>query len=93
MSDTIKTLQETIRERKLHPREGSYTCELFAQGKPRILKKVGEEAAEVVIAAALESSERLVSESADLIYHLLVALVNQGLGWDDVEAELKRRFH
>ncbi len=59
---------------------------------PRILKKVGEEAAEVVVAGALESDERVVSETADLVYHLLVMLASKGLTWDDVLAELARRF-
>mgnify|MGYP000894213853 FL=1 len=93
MSETLRTLQETIRERQAHPREGSYTCQLLAAGQTEILKKVGEEAAEVVVAGALEGKERLVYECADLIYHLLVALASQGLSWEEVEAELRRRFH
>ncbi len=93
MSETIAALAATIAERKAHPREGSYTCELLAAGPTRILKKVGEEAAEVVVAAALEEDERLVYETADLVYHLLVMLASREVAWDDVEAELRRRFH
>ena len=92
MSDTIERLFATIEQRKKHPQEDSYTCKLFAAGKAQILKKVGEEATEVVVAGALESKERLVYETADLFYHLLVMLVSQGSAWSDVEAELARRF-
>lgn len=92
MSETIAALVATIQERKSHPREGSYTCKLLAAGEAEMLKKVGEEAAEVLVAGALESRERLIYEAADLIYHLLVLLVAQGLDWADVEAELRRRF-
>jgi phosphoribosyl-ATP pyrophosphohydrolase len=89
----MDALMATIRERQLNPREGSYTCRLLASGPVEILKKVGEEAVEVVVAGALEDPQRLVYESADLVYHLLVALVSRGLSWDDVEDELRRRFH
>lgn len=93
MSQVIEALTRTIEDRKLHPREGSYTCKLFAVGQGEILKKVGEEAVETVVAGALESDERLVYETADLVYHLLVMLAARGLSWADVEAELQRRFH
>lgn len=93
MSEVLSTLQETIEERHAHPREGSYTCELFAAGRSRILQKVGEEAVEVVLAGALQDDQAFIYESADLIYHLLVALEERGLGWNDIEAELQRRFH
>lgn len=92
MSETIEALMATIQERKAHPRENSYTCRLLAAGQSEILKKVGEEATEVVVAGALEGKERLVYESADLVYHLLVMLASQDLTWADVEAELQRRF-
>lgn len=93
MSDTLNTLMATIHDRQAHPREGSYTCRLLAAGLPEILKKVGEEAAEVVVAGALEDDGRFLYECADLLYHLLVALAARGLGWEEVEAELRRRFH
>ena len=92
MSEIIEHLEATIEERKAHPREGSYTCRLLSAGSVEILKKVGEEATEVVVAGAVENSDRLVYESADLIYHLLVLLHAQGLDWAAVEAELARRF-
>lgn len=92
MSDTIRALEAVIAERRDHPREGSYTCKLFAEGQVEILKKVGEEAIEVIIAASLQDRERVVYESADLLYHLLVALAAKGIAWQDVEAELAQRF-
>ncbi len=92
-SEVIATLSRIIEDRKLHPRNGSYTCELLEAGRPEILKKVGEEAAEVVVAGALESDDRLVYETADLVYHLLVMLAARDLGWQDIEAELQKRFH
>ena len=92
MHETLDALMATLVSRKEHPIEGSYTCKLLAEGDRRILKKVGEEAAEVIIAAALEDRERLLSETADLLYHLSVMLVSLDLTWADVESELARRF-
>jgi phosphoribosyl-ATP pyrophosphohydrolase/phosphoribosyl-AMP cyclohydrolase len=85
-------LEAVIQDRKTHPRPDSYTCQLLAAGQPRILKKVGEEAIEILIAAQSEGDERLVSELADLIYHTLVLLAARGMSWVNVEAELARRF-
>jgi len=93
MSKVLAALQATIDERRDRPREGSYTCELFAAGRARILQKVGEEAVEVALAGALGDDAQFLYESADLIYHLLVALAERGLRWEDIEAELERRFH
>ena len=92
MSETIRALSATIEDRRVHPREGSYTASLFQAGRGEILKKVGEEATEVVVAGALEDDGRVLYEAADLVYHLLVMLAERGLGWADVEAELQRRF-
>jgi phosphoribosyl-ATP pyrophosphohydrolase/phosphoribosyl-AMP cyclohydrolase len=85
-------LEAVIQDRRANPRPGSYTCQLLDAGLPRILKKVGEEAIEVVVAAQNESDERLVGELADLAYHALVLLAARGLSWADVETELARRF-
>ncbi len=93
MSETIEALSATIRDRQDNPREDSYTCGLFAAGRTEILKKVGEEAVEVVVAGALQDDGRVLYESADLVYHLLVMLIERGLGWAEVEEELRRRFH
>jgi phosphoribosyl-ATP pyrophosphohydrolase len=92
VSDTIRELEATIADRQAHPREGSYTCRLFAEGEAEILKKLGEEATEVIVAAALQGRERVVYESADLVYHLLVALAAKGIAWQEIEDELRRRF-
>ena len=91
-SQVLPHLEAVIRDRKTNPQPGSYTCQLLDAGLPRILKKVGEEAIEILIAAQSEGDERLVSELADLIYHALVLLAARDLAWSDVEAELARRF-
>ena len=81
-----------IRERKAHPREGSYVASLFAGGLDRILKKVGEEAGEVVIASKNGVPEQIVWETADLWFHTLVALGYHEIPPEAVFAELERRF-
>ena len=88
----LDRLWTIIEERKAHPKEGSYTCRLLAAGEAEILKKVGEEAVEAIVAAQCEGDARLVSELADLTYHVLVLLAARGLSWANVEAELARRF-
>lgn len=85
-------LEAVIQDRKAHPRPGSYTCHLFEDGLPRIIKKVGEEAIETLVAAQSEGDARLVSEVADLLYHTMVLLAARDLTWAKVEAELARRF-
>jgi phosphoribosyl-ATP pyrophosphohydrolase/phosphoribosyl-AMP cyclohydrolase len=84
-------LWRTISDRALNRPEGSYTTKLLDEGVPAVARKVGEEAVEVVTAALSESDERVVSESADLIYHLYVLLAARGLDIGEVEAELARR--
>lgn len=91
-SQVLPHLEAVIHDRKVHPRAGSYTCELLDAGLPRILKKVGEEAIEILIAGQSESDQRLVSEVADLVYHTLVLLAARDLSWSDVEDELAGRF-
>ena len=92
MGDVIERLGRTIAERKANPSAGSYTASLFAAGLPRMAQKVGEEGVETAIAALSESDDRLLSEMADLVYHCLVLLAAKGHTWDEVEAELARRF-
>lgn len=87
----LPELFAVIQSRKENPPAGSYTAQLFAQGEDEILKKVGEEAIEVVLAGKAQSDRRLIEESADLLYHLLVLLAYRGLTLADVEAELRRR--
>ena len=84
-------LVKTIKNRKQHKPEGSYTSYLFTQGRDKILKKIGEESAETIIAAKNMSKRELTSESADLFYHLLVLLINEGVEIGEVIAELDRR--
>ncbi len=91
MSEVLDELYTTIAARKTNPPPNSYTAQLFAQGLTEISKKVGEEAIEVIVAAQSESDTRLASESADLIYHLLVLLAARNVEWRAVEVELARR--
>lgn len=91
-SQVLPHLEAVIQDRKANPRAGSYTCELLDAGLPRILKKVGEEAVEILIAGQSESDQRLVNEVADLIYHTLVLLAARDLSWAAVESELAERF-
>lgn len=91
LSDVIAVEEGVIRDRKLNPEEGSYTNYLFEKGEDKILKKVGEEAAEVVIAGKNRSKDEITYETADLMYHLSVMLVDNDLSWDDVYAEMKKR--
>ena len=92
MSDTLKQLAAVIEARKAASADSSYVAGLFAKGMNTILKKVGEEAAETIIAAKEDDDAQLVYETADLWFHTLVMLSARGLGPEDVLAELKRRF-
>jgi phosphoribosyl-ATP pyrophosphohydrolase/phosphoribosyl-AMP cyclohydrolase len=87
----LETLFGTILDRQANPRPGSYTVQLLDAGEDEILKKVGEEAMEVILAAKGQGEGRLISEVADLFYHLLVLLAARRLTLADVEAELVRR--
>jgi phosphoribosyl-ATP pyrophosphohydrolase/phosphoribosyl-AMP cyclohydrolase len=87
----LDVVERTIQARKATPREGSYVSRLLAGGDGAVLKKIGEEAAEVVVAAATEGRERLVSEVADLWFHTLVLLGARGISVREVFAELARR--
>ena len=91
MSDCIREVYETIVDRRDHPSDNSYTRYLFDQGVDKILKKVGEECAEVIIAAKNGKKEDTVGEISDLLYHLTVMMVNENIPLDDVRAELNRR--
>jgi phosphoribosyl-ATP pyrophosphohydrolase/phosphoribosyl-AMP cyclohydrolase len=87
----LERLMTVLRDRFEKRPQGSYSAYLFNEGRDKILKKVGEETTEVVIAAKGESRERLVSELADLVYHVSALMVNEGIGWEDVYEELERR--
>ena len=82
-----------IRERKENPKEGSYTNYLFEKGIDKILKKVGEEASEVIIAAKNPDKEELVYEISDMVYHVLVLMAEKGIEIEDIKTELTKRFN
>jgi phosphoribosyl-ATP pyrophosphohydrolase len=91
MANILATLEQTIAERRGADPASSYVAKLFAAGRPKIAQKVGEEAVETVIAAMAGDSRALVSEAADLIFHLAVLLAEQGVSFSDVLAEIERR--
>ena len=91
LSFTLERLYSLIENRRQERPEGSYTTYLFDQGLDKILKKVGEESAETIIAAKNEDHQALVAEVSDLIYHLVVLLVERGVALAEVSAELARR--
>ena len=91
MSIFLGKLEQIILDRKNNPSRESYTARLLESGEDEIVKKVGEEAMEVILAAKGQGGERLIAEVADLLYHTLVLLVSQDLRIEDIEAELDRR--
>jgi phosphoribosyl-ATP pyrophosphohydrolase/phosphoribosyl-AMP cyclohydrolase len=91
LEGVLKKLYSVIEERKEKRPEGSYTTYLFNSGLDKILKKVGEESTETIVAAKNTDAQRLVSETSDLLYHLLVMLVERGVTLDEVARELKER--
>jgi phosphoribosyl-ATP pyrophosphohydrolase len=92
MSDILKQLTQVLEERKGADPDSSYVAKLYAKGLDAILKKIGEEATETVMAAKDGNPEQIIYETADLWFHTMVMLVQQGLSPDDVLAELSRRF-
>ncbi|ACH40691.1 phosphoribosyl-ATP pyrophosphohydrolase [Citrifermentans bemidjiense Bem] len=90
--DIIAAVYRVIQERKANPNESSYTASLMAKGVDKILKKVGEEATEVVIAGKGGKREEIIYETADLIFHSLVLLGFYDIDPEEVYAELRRRF-
>ncbi|MBQ8159554.1 MAG: bifunctional phosphoribosyl-AMP cyclohydrolase/phosphoribosyl-ATP diphosphatase HisIE [Clostridia bacterium] len=90
-SSILEEVYGVIEDRKVHPREGSYTNYLLDKGVEKICKKVGEEASETIIAAMKGSHEELVYEAGDLMYHLLVLLSQQGVSPEEVFSELGKR--
>jgi phosphoribosyl-AMP cyclohydrolase / phosphoribosyl-ATP pyrophosphohydrolase len=91
LQGVLKDLYAVIEERKEKRPDGSYTAYLFNSGLDKILKKLGEEATETIVAAKNTDSTRLVSETSDLMYHLLVLLVERGVTLDEILRELKGR--
>jgi phosphoribosyl-ATP pyrophosphohydrolase len=91
MSDILARVFAVIEDRKANPKPGSYTNQLLDAGEDEIVKKIGEEAVEVILAVKGQGDERVISELADLAYHCLVLLAQRGLSPDDVATELERR--
>ncbi len=91
MHTILGELFAVILDRQANRPPGSYTVKLLDAGEDKVLKKVGEEAMEVILAAKGQGNDRLVSEVADLFYHLLVLLAARGLSLSDIEAELAQR--
>ena len=87
----LQELYQVVLGRKSTPREGSYTCYLFDKGLDKILKKVGEECSETIIAAKNGRQEETVGEISDLIYHLMVMMAQQNIPLEAVLEELSRR--
>lgn len=91
MNETLQALYQTAVSRREEKKEGSYTCYLFEKGLDKILKKCGEECSEVIIAAKNGDNKETVLEISDLLYHLMVLMVNENIALEDVEAELAKR--
>jgi len=90
---TIRELYAIICDRRDHPTANSYTASLFNAGEDKIIKKVGEEAMEVILAAKGQTRQRMIEEVADLTYHTLVLLAEKNLTPDDILGELERRHN
>jgi len=91
VSDIISELYSVVSERKENPVEGSYTTYLFTKGIDKILKKVGEESSEVIIASKNHSKSEMTEEISDLVYHTLVLMANEGVRPEDIGEALKKR--
>lgn len=91
MQNIIEELYDVVVERKKNPVEGSYTNYLYEKGRHKICKKMGEEAVEVVLSAALSKKEDTIEELGDLMYHALVLMADMGITPDDVQEALRKR--
>lgn len=91
MSDVLQQLYETIQQRKENPISESYTNYLFTKGEDKILKKLGEECTEIVIAAKNNEKDELIKEVVDFTYHCLVLLVEKNVSLQEIVEELNKR--
>ncbi len=91
MPEMLAQLEAIIADRRMNPTEGSYTNKLFERGRNKMAQKLGEEAAEVIVAALGEGRDEQIGELADLFYHTLVLMNDLGITLEDVEAELAQR--
>ena len=87
----MKNVYDVITDRKANPKEGSYTNYLFDKGIDKILKKVGEECTEIVIAAKNPDKEEIKYEISDFLYHMMVLMVEKGVSWEEITRELAKR--
>src|SRR5207245_4034571 len=86
----LDRLMNVLRDRREKRPAGSYSASLFEKGRDEIVKKIGEEAIEVIVAAKGEGRERTISEIADLVFHLSVLMIDEGLDWRALEADLAK---
>ncbi|MCH5205358.1 MAG: phosphoribosyl-ATP diphosphatase [Oscillospiraceae bacterium] len=91
MSEAFKEMYDVIVNRRDNPQEGSYTCYLFEKGLDKILKKCGEECTEMVIAAKNHDNEELVNEINDVLYHMAVLMVENGVTVEEIDAVMRER--
>jgi len=89
--DVFQGVYDVVKDRQVNPKEGSYTNYLFDKGIDKILKKVGEESAEIIIGAKNSGKQEMVYEIADLLYHLTVLMVEKEATWEDIYDELNKR--
>ena len=87
----FESVLNVIKDRKVHPKEGSYTNYLFDKGIDKILKKLGEEATEIVIAAKNPNANEIKYEISDFLYHMMVLMVEKGVTWEEITEELDKR--
>ncbi|MCQ8104094.1 phosphoribosyl-ATP diphosphatase [Methylomonas sp. SURF-2] len=92
MNDVLQQLADVLEQRKQQTADQSYVASLYAKGLDHILKKIGEEATETVLAAKDGDKDKIIYETADLWFHCMVMLADQGLGPQQVISELQRRF-
>ena len=87
----FESVYDVIMDRKMNPKEGSYTNYLFDKGIDKILKKVGEENTEIIIAAKNPDPEEIKYEISDYLYHLMVLMAEKGVSWEEITDELAKR--
>ncbi|MEE3458055.1 MAG: phosphoribosyl-ATP diphosphatase, partial [Lachnospiraceae bacterium] len=87
----FESVYDVIMDRKMNPKEGSYTNYLFDKGIDKILKKVGEENTEIIIAAKNPDPEEIKYEISDYLYHLMVLMAEKGVTWEEITDELAKR--
>ncbi|MDQ7055672.1 MAG: phosphoribosyl-ATP diphosphatase [Persephonella sp.] len=90
--EILHALYQKLTQRKIEKPEGSYVASLFKKGSDKIIQKVGEEAVETVIALKNKNRDEIIYEASDLIFHLIIALIDSGVKLEDIQDELLRRY-